>query len=253
MDENFERSVRRELRALRLYAAVTTAVAAVALLGAATAMRSASFDVLTAHRINVVDANGTLRLAIFNKDSEPDVVMGGKSIKGRQGPKTAGLLFYNDRGDEQGGLGFSGHITNGRVHQGALLSFDPWQQNDNVDLYFGQDGNDVEEGLALSQTDPRPLTYFMPRYEQIMKMPPGAERDAALKQLRAEGLGQRARLFAGVGGDNRSKVVLSDQKGRARMQMQVAADGAASLQILDENGNVTSTFPASGPDRRKPL
>ena len=253
MDDNFERSVRRELRALRLYAAVTTVVAALALVGAATAMRSAAFDVLTVHRINVVDANGTLRLAIFNKDTEPDVVMGGKPIKGRSGPKTAGLMFYNDRGDEQGGLAFSGDIVNGRVHQGALLSFDPWQQNDNVDFYFGQDGNDVEEGLALSQTDPRPLTFFLPRYEQIMKMSKGAERDAALKQLRAEGLGQRARLFAGVGGDNKSKVVLSDQKGRARMQMQVAADGTASLQILDENGNVTSTFPATGPDRRRPL
>lgn len=253
MEENFERSVRRELRALRLYAAVTTAVAALALIGAATAMRSAAFDVLTVHRINVVDANGTLRLAIFNKDTQPDVVLGGKSIKGRTGPKNAGLLFYNDRGDEQGGLSFSGDMANGRVSQGALLSFDPWQQNDNVDLYFGQDGNGVEEGLAFSQTDPRPLTFFLPRYEQIMKMPRGAERDAALKQLKAEGLGQRARLFAGVASDNRSKVVLSDEKGRARMQMQVAADGTASLQILDENGNVTSTFPATGPDRRRPL
>lgn len=253
MDENFERSVRRELRALRLYAAAATAVAALALVGAATAMRSAAFDVLTVHRINVVDANGTLRLAIFNKDMQPDPVIGGKSIKGRKGPKTAGLLFYNDRGDEQGGLGFSGDVANGRVRQGGLLSFDAWQQNDNVDFYFSQDGNDVEEGLALSQTDPRPLTYFVPRYERVMKMPPGAERDAALKQLRADGLGQRARLFAGVGGDNRSKVVLSDQKGRPRMQMQVAPDGTASLEILDENGNVTSTFPATGPNRRRPL
>jgi hypothetical protein len=252
MDEHFERSVRRELRALRVYAAVTTAVAALALIGAATTVRSASFDVLTVHRINVVDANGTLRLAVFNKETEPDPVIGGKPLKARKGPKTAGLLFYNDRGDEQGGLGFSGEMANGRVRQGGLLSFDAWQQNDNLDLYFGQDGNDVEAGLALSQTDPRPLTYFMPRYERIMKMPPGAERDAALKQLRADGLGQRARLFAGVGGDNRSKVVLSDQKGRARMQMQVAADGTASLQILDENGNVTSTFPATGPNRRRP-
>jgi hypothetical protein len=61
MNENFERSVRRELRALRLYAIATTAVAAVALLGAATAMRSASFDVLAVHRIDVVDANANSR------------------------------------------------------------------------------------------------------------------------------------------------------------------------------------------------
>jgi hypothetical protein len=82
MDEHFERSVRRELRALRIYAAATTAVAALALLGAANAMRSASFDVLTVHRIDVVDPkqqdrprmqlqvapNGAASLQIFDEN-----------------------------------------------------------------------------------------------------------------------------------------------------------------------------------------
>ena len=253
MDDTFERSIRRELRVLRVYAAATTAVAALALLGAAAAVHSASFDVLTVHRINVVDANGTLRLAIFNKNTEPDPVIAGKHVKGRKGVPKAGLLFYNDRGDEQGGIGYSGDVVNGRVQQSGLISFDPWQQNDNMDLYFSQDGTGVVEALEFSQTDPRPLTYFIPRYEQAMKRPAGPERDAAIKQLRADGLAQRSRLFAGVGGDDRSKIVLSDRKGRARMRMQVTPDGVASLQVLDENGNVTSTFPSSGPDRRRPL
>jgi hypothetical protein len=253
MDEHFERSVRRELRALRIYAAATTAVAALALLGAAAAVRSASFDVLTVHRINVVDVNGTLRLAIFNQDTEPDVIVNGKTLKGRKGPPKAGLMFYNDRGDEQGGIGYSGAIVNGHVRQAGLISFDPWEQNDNMDLYFSQDGKDVEEALEFSQTDPRPLTYFLPRYEQAMKLPAGPARDAALKRLRADGMAQRSRLFAGVGGDDRSKVVLSDHMGRPRLQMQVTPDGSASLQVLDENGNATATFPSPGADRRRPL
>ncbi len=62
MDEHFEKTVRRELRALRIYAAATTAVAALALIGATAAVRSASFDVLTVHRINVVDHQGHPRM-----------------------------------------------------------------------------------------------------------------------------------------------------------------------------------------------
>ncbi|MDQ6941389.1 MAG: hypothetical protein M3169_02620 [Candidatus Eremiobacteraeota bacterium] len=253
MDEHFERSVRRQLRALRIYAAATTAVAALALLGAAAAVRSASFDVVTVHRINVVDANGTLRLAIFNKDTEPDVIVNGQTLKGRKGPPKAGLMFYNDRGDEQGGIGYSGAMENGRVHQGGLISFDPWEQNDNVDLYFSQDGKNVEEALVFSQTDPRPITYFLPRYKRAMKLPAGPAREAALKQLRDDGMAQRSRLFAGVGGDDHSKIVLSDHLGRPRLQLQVTPAGSASLQVLDENGNATATFPSPASDRRRPL
>jgi hypothetical protein len=244
MDENFERSVRRQLRALKLCTACAAAIATLSLLGAVAAVRSASFDILTVHRINVVDASGTLRLAIFNKDTEPDPIIGGKPMKGRKGPKRSGFLFYNDIGDEQGGLFFNGQIINGRVRQGGLLSFDPWRQNDNVDLYFSQDGKSVEEGLALSQTDPRPLSYFVPRYQTIMKMPPGPLRAAALAKLRRDGLSPRNRLFAGIAGDNRSQIVLSDRQGRARMRMQVTPDGLASIETLDESGNVTASFPA---------
>jgi hypothetical protein len=243
MSEDFERSVRRELRALRIYAAVMTAVTAVALLGAAS-QRSASFDVLTVHRIDVVDDNGTLRMAIFNKEHEPDPVLGGKAYHNvRSGGKKAGLLFFNDRGDEQGGLGYSGNIVNGHVQQGGLLSFDPWLQNDNVDLYLSQSGPTAYSGISFSQTGPRRLTELVPAYERVLRMKPGPARDAAMKPLRG-GFAARSRVFAGVGGDDRSKVVLSDRAGRPRMRMQVTPQGDATLEVLDAAGNVTATFPA---------
>jgi hypothetical protein len=242
MDQDFEAAIRRELRALRVYAAVATGVASLALIGAAAAVRSASFDVLTVHRINVVDANGTLRLAVFNKDTEPDVIVAGHTLKGRKGGKKAGILFYNDRGDEQGGLGYSGDIVAGHAVQGGLFSFDQFRQNDVLDLYFSQDGANIETGLGLSQNTLKPITAFIPAYEAMLKLPPGAARDKAMRDLRRAGLGPKLRFFAGLH-DGDSRIALSDKNGRARLVMKVTPDGTASLQILDAGGKVTATFP----------
>ena len=49
------RSIRHEIRVLRVYALVTTLLAGVFLLGAVHEARLASFDRLTVHRIDVVD------------------------------------------------------------------------------------------------------------------------------------------------------------------------------------------------------
>jgi hypothetical protein len=242
MEQDVEVSIRRELHLLRIYAAVSIGIAALALMGAATAVRSASFDVLTVHRINVVDANGTLRLALFNKELQPDVVVGGKTLKGRKGGKRAGLLFYNDRGDEQGGIAYTGDLVNGHAVQGGLLSFDQFRQNDDLDLYFAQNGPDVETGLALSQNTLTPITAFIPAYEAMQKMPAGAARDRAMRKLRLAGLGPKTRLFAGLQNGN-SRIALSDKLGRPRIVMEVAGDGSARLAFLDASGNVSATFP----------
>jgi hypothetical protein len=66
--------------------------------------RIAELDV---ERINVVDCDGTLRMTISNKDTLPNPVLHGKEFV-RQGPKVPGIIFYNDDGDECGGLMFGG-------------------------------------------------------------------------------------------------------------------------------------------------
>jgi len=61
------------------------------------------FDVITAERINIVDADGKPRLAISNTARFPDAVVRGKSYKRSIGDN-AGVLFYDVDGTETGGL-----------------------------------------------------------------------------------------------------------------------------------------------------
>ncbi len=68
--------------------------------------RTQRIDELTVQRLNVVDANGTLRFVLANKDRMHPGVMDGVTID-RPRP-VAGMLFFNDEGDEVGGLTYTG-------------------------------------------------------------------------------------------------------------------------------------------------
>src|ERR1700731_1607097 len=73
---------------------------------------------ITVERINVVDANGTLRLVIANKDRMHPGVMDGVTID-RPRP-VAGLLFFHDEGDEVGPRRVFGGKNAGRAAHVSL-------------------------------------------------------------------------------------------------------------------------------------
>ena len=105
-------SLRREVRLLRIHAGISSLLLVV--LGTAAFRQgtaSGKFDELTVGRINVLDADGTLRMVISNKDRMHPGVIDGRTIV-RERP-VAGLLFFNEAGDEVGGLTFTGRDVNG--------------------------------------------------------------------------------------------------------------------------------------------
>src|SRR5262245_15931398 len=99
-------SIESQLRFLRLYAVTSSIVLVVLCTSAFRQAKSQTFDEVTVGRLNVVDADGKLRLVISNKDRMHPGMMDGKLID-RPRP-VAGMLFFNEEGDEVGGLTFSG-------------------------------------------------------------------------------------------------------------------------------------------------
>ena len=87
-------------------------------------------------RINVVDANGALRMVISNKDRMHPGMMDGKMID-RPRP-VAGLLFFNEEGDEVGGLSYTGREVNGRGRANSRLMFDQFKQDQTVGITYSE-------------------------------------------------------------------------------------------------------------------
>jgi hypothetical protein len=204
---------------LILYSAVvTTLLAAFTFAGSVVARgqdRVQQFDEIDVHRINVREADGTLRMVISNHARLPGVIVRGKENPPVDRPY-AGMLFYNDEGSENGGLVFGGHRdANGDVvDAGVALSFDRYGATSQfVQLAGVQDSKNHIVGLTLSDTD---------------------------------ATGNRRRVVIGHDKEGVASVSLMDRNGRKRITLQVAPDGTPSISLLDADGKVVNQL---GPPR----
>ena len=129
------RSLRRQFLFLRGYA-VTSSLILIVLAAAAFRQASAprNSGEITVERLNVVDANGTLRMVLAGKDRMHPGVMDGVTID-RPRP-VAGMLFFNDEGDEVGGLTYTGRAAGGPGRANAGLMFDQLKQDQTIGISF---------------------------------------------------------------------------------------------------------------------
>ncbi len=207
---------------LQSIAVIFASVVGGALLTGAAGDNSPSFDTITVKRINVVEPDGTIRMVISDKSRFP-----GAFVKGKEHPHPrpfAGMLFFNDEGTENGGLIYNGgRDASGKVDSGVSLTFDRYQQDQQIQLlgvdsagrhFAGLTVNDVADGL---------------------ERPAFSDKDAA-----AHKAGKRAitkRMYVGKTSTGDSAIHLADAKGVPRLTLSVSPSGEAQIVFLDEKGN----------------
>ena len=197
------------------YSTIVTTVLAAFTIGGSASARVQQYDEIDVHRLNVREADGTLRMVISNHARLPGVI-----VRGKENPRVdrpfAGMLFYNDEGTENGGLVFGGHRNaNGEiVDSGVSLSFDRYGATSQfVQLAGVDDSKNHIVGLAFSDTD---------------------------------STGNRRRIVIGHDKEGIASVSLMDRNGRKRIVLQVTADGAPTISFLDADGKVLNQL---GPTR----
>src|SRR5579862_4646256 len=102
-----ESKLEREVRHLKVYAVVSTLLFSLLfVLGFSVSNgEKTKFGEIDVERINVVEKTGKLDLVISNAEHMPPAIINGKAMKS-EGSRSAGMLFYNGKGDESGGMGF---------------------------------------------------------------------------------------------------------------------------------------------------
>ena len=231
----------KEVRFLKVYAVAATLVGALLALTAFTLQSGKQkFGEIDVERINVVEKNGKLDMVISNQERQHPGIVNGKIIP-RNGPRPPGMIFFNHLGDEMGGLIFGDN--GGKGHFG-MFTFDKVRNDQTMAFsHLESDNGSYETGLQMSQQPNEPWDVVRAKWDAARKITDEAARKAAIQALIDNNESQQQRLFLGKRRDNSAVLIMSDIKGKPRIRMQVAPDGAAKLEFLDEQGKVIYSLP----------
>lgn len=235
-----------------LYATNFATIACVAVLFATrrTEKPPSAPNEISVERLNIVDPDGKLLIAISNKQRIPGPVVSGKSyppsVSDGRG-NTAGMIFFNEAGDEMGGLVFnSWRRPDGKIAGLGHLSFDRFNDNQVLALQYKENATTTQAGLTLY--DRTAGAAFKASMDLIEEFPTAsAERKSAIQielaKMRERGDLGAERVFLGSK-DNEAQLLLKDSKGRTRARLAIDRNDEPHLEFLDATGKVKSTVPA---------
>jgi hypothetical protein len=234
-------TLRRQLWFLRAYAVATSILLAVITAAAFRQAAPQKFSEIAVERINVVDADGTLRMVISNKDRMHPGVMDGVTID-RPRP-VAGMLFFNDQGDEVGGLTYTGAERDGRRQANAGIMFDQLKQDQTIGFSYSESNGRRTAGLQVWDRSDAPLSDLIRKLNEANRIEDASDRARAIAAIRAEAPPGPRRVFVGRNADRTALVALSDAEGRPRLTIAVDAAGNARIEFLDDAGRIVARIP----------
>jgi hypothetical protein len=239
----------RDVRFLKRYAVVTTAMMIVA--SAAAFVRPTvhaereKFTEIDVERINVMEPDGKYRLVISNRPRSIGPIYKGKPF-GYAGGGRPGLIFFNDEGTENGGLTFTGQRgADGKYRASTHMSFDQFNSDQVLNLDYADNNGQRVTGFSIGDRADVDIFEMVAERDSIMKIADTVARNAALKRWSAPRNGVplfAQRVFVGRDPSKAAIVNLQDRNGKSRLRMLVDSLGAARIEFLDESGRVTYTL-----------
>jgi len=239
-----QEKIEKELRFLKIYAGLATLVCLVIFVSGFAVDKKQKFGEIDVERINVLDKDGKLRMVISNKDRQHPGMVDGKEMPRKR--DVAGMLFFNDKGDECGGLIFS-KLDSGEQY--VSLTFDKSRADQTIALQHMENKEGYWAGLVFNDEN-IDLPTRLAKIKEIEKLPDEAARKAAYREMRDKGEFLVERLAIGKGRSSSALLSMSDAKGKPRIEMSVEANGNPKLNFLDENGKVIYSLPEDAKSKK---
>ena len=235
----------KQVRSLKIYTAVLTVITIGCLIALfLTARGTHQFTELTARRINIVEPDGRLALVISDHVNQHPGAINGKDLPARDRP--AGMIFFNEEGDECGGLVYDGT----KKEASFTWSVDQYKNDQIMQLQYEQDSDRTlarSYGLKLwDRTDRFTLQQLMDYYYSRSEPKDTAALRAGYDSLHQKGLLGVERLFLGHTKDGETGLFLRDNKGVPRLRICIGKENEPLIQTLDEKGNVVGSWNGKG-------
>ncbi|PKG44012.1 hypothetical protein [Psychroflexus sp. MES1-P1E] len=244
------KKLNRELVILRTFTVSTVAIMAVILLFAFKTNENQKFGTIDVERINIVEADGTVKMIITNVEQFPNgetKINNMATNKNRK--KRSGMLYFNEDGLECGGLIYDGTKNEKGHSSGLSLTYDRYDGDQVMQLLTTDEerGDERRVSSALMFSD-RTANVSREEHDKIM-----AEIDSIKdKKLRRkkyreysdQGLiGGTPRIMLGKTGSQNNGLFLFGDNGKTKAMFYVDKSNNVKLEVYDDQGNVTNSWP----------
>ncbi len=218
-----------ELRILKAYAVISSLVLAVLTALAFVEWPTQHFGTIDVQRINVLGADGKLRMFITGGAHGFPAYYRGEKVP-RPERDTAGLMFLNNEGTEEGGFLWGGATVKGSPSNYEHLSFDNYEQDQTFALDADQQGKDKVTAIRI--TDEPNWTWG-----PLVKLPKSQWEE----YYKSHGM-PHERAYLGSTAKKTVALRLYDPQGRPRLILKVGADGKPMIEFLNPAGKVIRTI-----------
>lgn len=197
-------------------------------------------DELTAKKITIIGEDGSPRMVLSNETRQTSGRMDGKPAPERKRP--AGIIFFNNEGDECGGIIFQAKKKNGKLISGMSFTMDQYKDDQVVQILNSEqyaDGkSNIQRGLIINQyPSGTSMVERNKKIEEIQKIKDKKERTEKLREVWQKE-GAKGRLFLGKTDANSSGLFLRDPEGKPKLRIYVDENGDPKIETIDDKGMV---------------
>ncbi len=186
---------------------------------------------LNVEKLNICEPDGTVKMALFNSQNVPSLILEGEDLLPghRANDGISGAMFYNNHGDECGGLIYGSTVDEeGKVEMGMSLTFDKWKQDQVVQIHLDKDGEQERYGISIYD---RPDYSIKKSLDMINEFREETDRDKQIKLVEQIQAKNQRRLFVGHDVDGETKVSLYDSLGKEKIKLYINDKDEACMVV----------------------
>ncbi len=191
-------------------------------------------------KITVVGEDNSPRMVLSNENRQHSGRMNGKDWAKRERP--SGLIFFNNEGDECGGLVYQTKEKDGKLISGMSFTMDNYKDDQVIqilnDELYTNGKSYIERGISINQfPSGTNIDERNRKLDELKSIPDEKERRAKISEL-MKNEGSVNRLFIGKTKGNSSGLFLSGPDGKPKMMIYVDEKGEPKIQTFNDKGEL---------------
>lgn len=236
-----DNKVEKKINFLMTYAIVSTLfISFLALSSFNEKEKLAKFDEIVVKKITVVGEDNLPRMVLSNETRQNPGRMNGKEWAKRERP--SGIIFFNNQGDECGGLIYQAKEKDGKIISGMSFTMDNYKDDQVLqilnDEYYADGKAFIERGISINQYPVGTnLDDRNKKLEELNKIKNEKEREEKTRELMQKESAVN-RLFIGRTKGNSSGLFLAGPDGQPKMMIYVDDKGNPKIQTFNEKGEM---------------